>query len=824
MDTLWQDIRYALRSLRRAPGFLLVVMLTLGLGIGANTAVFSVVNSFLLRPLPVRAPEQLVVLSVTHEGNQEPHSVSYLDYQDYRKQQDVFEDITGYYIGFMGLGAEAGSNRSAERMIVEYVDGNYFELLGVQAKYGRLILPTEGQALGADPVLVLGHSFWKKRFGGDPNVVGRVVRASGRMFTIVGVVPESFKGTYNVAEFDGYVPLGMAVLDASNRDSLERRDNHDLRSLARLKPGIGITQAQSAMNVIAKRLEAQYPDTNKTVTMHLFAENLARPEPSGAAQNPLVASVFLLLTLLVLLVACVNVANLLLVRATRRQKELAIRAALGAAPVRLVRQLLTESVILAVAGGAAGIVLGLWVSRLMEQIRLPGDLPFRFEFGLDWRVFAYVAGVALLAGIIVGVLPAWRASRTDVNEALREGGRGNVTGRHRVRNALVVSQVAGSLVLLIAAGLFVRSLGHAHAVDFGFDSRGVINFTMDPEQQGYDKTRTVNFYRELESRARALPGVQAAALAYSTPMGYYNSGEYVEAEGQEVADQKRRPLAGFNAVGTDYFQVMGIPIRRGRAFEQRDTETSPPVAIVNEFMANRFWPNHDPLGKRFRMVEGKGKPGPWVEVVGVVRDGKFRWIFEDPGMYFFVPLEQKHQSLRVLQVRTTLPPETLVAPVLREIRSMDAELPVYDVLKMDQVMEGANGFFLIRMGATFAGALGALGLVLAVVGVYGVVSFAASQRTHEIGVRMALGAERADILKLVLGQGMGVIAVGVLIGLAASFALARAVANMLFGISAYDLATFVGVVALLGLVAVLACFIPARRASRIDPLAALHYE
>jgi putative ABC transport system permease protein len=757
---------------------------------------------------------------VKHEGNNDPHPPSYPDYQDYRKQNDSFQDIAGFFVGFVGLSAE---NR-AERITVEFVTPNYFEMLGVQAAVGRVILPTEGEKPGADPVIVLGHSYWMKRFGGDRGVVNRVVRVNGQPFTVVGVVPESFRGTYAVAEFDAYLPLSMARMDSAYKESFERRDNHDLRTLARLKPGTSLRQAQAAMDVIAKRLEAQFPDTNKTVTAHVFPERLARPEPNAAEQNPLVASAFLFLTLLVLLVACVNVANLLLVRATLRQKEMAIRAALGAAPVRLVRQLLTESVILALAGGAAGIVLGLWVSRLLEQVRLPGDLPFKFEFGFDWRVFAYVAGVAFLAGIVVGVLPAWRASRADVNDALREGGRGNIAGRHRARNTLVVCQVAGSLVLLIAAGLFVRSLGNAQSVELGFDPRNVINFSMDPGLQGYDQARSKNFFREVEQRVRTLPGVEAASLAYCAPMGYYNMAEYVEAEGQEVTDQKRRPASSYNAIGTDYFKVMRIQLLRGRVFDEHDTETSPRVALINEFMANRFWSGQDPLGKRFRMMEAQGKPGPWMEVVGVVKNGKFRWIFEDPDMYFWVPLEQKFQNLRVLQARTSVPPETLAAPIQREIRALDAELPVYDVMTMERGLDGGNGFFLVRMGAIFAGALGTLGLALAVVGVYGVVSYAASQRTHEIGIRMALGAGRRDILKLIVGQGLGLVAIGVGLGLVAAFALAQAIANLLFGMSAHDPLTFGGVVFLLGLVALAACWIPARRASRVDPLVALRYE
>lgn len=819
METLWQDIRYGLRALMKSPGFTAVVVLTLSLGIGANTAIFSVVNSLLLRPLPVRNPQDLAVIAISHEGNEDPHPVSYLDYLDYRAQSDAFTDVAGYDTGLLGLSAE---NR-AERVTLAFVTGNYFSLLGVEANRGRVILPAEGQKAGADPVLVLGYGFWQRRFGGDPRAIGQVVKINGQPFTIVGVAPPEFHGTYALLDFDGYVPLGMIGLDTSYPPVLEQRDAHNVHLLGRLKPGVSIRQAQASLDVVAKRLEQQYPETNKTVKAHVFPENLARPEPSAANTNPLVASIFLLLTGLVLLVACVNVANLLLARSTVRQKEIAIRAALGAGTPRLMRQLLTESLLLAALGAAAGLVVGLWVSRALGSLRLPGDLPFRFDFSFDWRVFAFVAGVALLTGLVVGLLPAFRATRVNLNESLREGGRGGTGGieRHRARNALVVAQVAGSLVVLVTAGLFVRSLANARSVDFGFDPHNVLNVTMDPAQLGYDEVRGRAFYRELEERVGRLPGVESVSLAHSVPLGYYSQAEYVEAEGQNLAVDDRRPIAGCNMVSLDYFKTMRIPLVRGRTFAPEDNQGSRPVAVVNEVMARRFWPDQDPIGNRFSY---RGPKGPWVEVVGVSRTGKYGWIFADPVPYFFLPSEQAYQSLRVLQVRTEVPPESLLLAVQQEIRTLEADLPVTDAMTMEQAMEGANGFFLIRMGALLAGALGLLGLSLAVVGVYGVVSYAASQRTHEVGIRMALGAQPGDILRLVMKQGLALVIGGVALGLVGSIGLGRLLSRFLFGLSGQDPMTFLGVSAMLGLVAVVACWIPARRATRVDPMVALRYE
>ena len=814
MDSVWQDVRLGVRTLLKAPLFTVAVVLTLGLGIGANAAVFTIVNRLLLKPLPVRDPGGLYVLAVQHEGNNDPHNVSWLDYQDFKDKSGAFEDLAAYDVGFVGLSTD---NR-AERITVSYVTSNYFSMLGVAPAFGRVLQPGDAAAPGADPILILGHSYWKKRFNSDPSVVGRAVVVNGRPYTVAGVVPASFEGVYALVEFDGYVPLSMQPQD-DYKNLTTKRDQHALHVIGRLKPGLARTQAQAAVNLLATQLEAQFPESNKTLKARIIPERLARPEANSADQTPVVAGVFLVLVGLVLLVACVNVINLIMVRATVRQREIAVRAALGAARMRLVRQMLTESVILAVLGGLAGALVGKVCASLIGSIQLPGDLPFRFDLQFDWRVFGYIAAVALASGIGVGLLPALKSSRADLNTVLREGGRGTSGGgRQRARSALVVAQVAVSLVLLIAAGLFVRSVQSAESIDLGFDPSRVLNATMDVAQQGYDEARGRAFYDELLQRAKRIPGVESASLAYSVPLGYYNTSAYLEIEGQPVSTKERRPFAGYNPVSPEYLQTLKPRLLQGRFITAQDDERGRKVAVINKFMAGHFWPGQDAVGKRFRSTDLKNE---WLEVVGVVQDSKQQGLFGDPSGYFYVPIAQTYMSQRVLQLRTAADPGALAPLVAREIRALDPDLPIFDVITMERMIQGPNGFFLLRMGALFGGALGLLGLALALVGVYGVVSYAASQRTQEIGLRMALGADRAEIIRLVLGRGLVLVAVGVGVGLACALSVSHLLTNLLFTVSPVDPLTFIGVPVILGVMALAASCVPAFRATRIDPAIAL---
>jgi len=818
METLLQDIRHGTRLLWKSPGFTFVAVLTLALGIGANSALFSVVNAFMIRPLPVSHPEELMVLANSHPENDRPHGVSYLDFQDYRAQCDAFSSMVATERDFIGLSADG----RADRIFAEFVSGDYFSMLGVQPLLGRFFLPEEGKNPGADPLVVLGYAYWRQRFAGDPSVVGKAVSVNGRAATIIGVAPESFHGTFTVVEMQAYLPLGMAIISPVGPELFTKRDSHALEIFARLKPSVSRGAAQASLQVIAQRLERQYPDTDKGIRMHVIPEPLARPSPENGAQLPLVASVFMGLVGLVLLVACVNVVNLLLARATVRYKEIAIRAALGARRSRLLRQMLTESLLLAVLGGAAGAAVGAWVSRMLAGISLPGDIPLRMDFSMDWRVFAFSAAAALFAGVISGLLPALRASRADVQEVLREGGRaGGGDGQHRLRDVLVIAQVAGSLVLLVAAGLFMRSLGHAHSAELGFRPDHVLVMNLDVAQQGYDESRGRAFYRELEQHVRRLPGVASATLSSTYPMNYDNPSAYVRRLDQAPDDAKKNPITGYNLVGSDYFETLRTPILSGRPLNAQDQDSALRVAVINQTMAHRLWPGQDPIGKQFFYDAEKGKP---VTVVGVSKDGKYEWMFEDPLPYFYLPIGQRYSSQRTLQIRTQGNPQDWKLTAVKEIHALDPALPVYDVLTMDEALGGGNGFFLLNVGAGFAGALGALGLVLALVGVYGVVSYAASRRTHEIGIRMALGADRSTILRMVLSRGFGLVLAGIAAGIVMALGLARFLTNMLLGVRPFDPVTFGGVSLLLVGISMVACYLPARRATCVDPLVALRYE
>jgi len=659
-------------------------------------------------------------------------------------------------------------------------------------------------------------------FGGDPNIIGRSVSLDGHAVTVIGVVPKEFHGPYNVVEMDAYLPIGMLRL-GSHTDFFTSRDDREVRVLATLKPGVSVKQAQAALQVIGDRLGRAYPEADKGQIVRVVPEHLARPEPAVANTMPLVVTVFLVMVGLVLLVACINVANVLLARSAARQKEIAVRAAMGAGHGRLMRQLLTESLLLALAGGVGGALLGNWVVRSLESVRPIGDFQVRLALVFDWRVFAYTASAAVLAGVIAGLAPAWRISRAGLNESLREGGRG-IAGdgrRHLLRNGLVVSQVAGSLIILVAAGLFTRSLTRAESIDLGFDPHNVLNVGLDPGLQGYSQSRAEAFFRELLRRAKTLPGVRSASLAFAPPMSYYSDGAQVYAEGRPVPPGTRVPGAPLNCVSPDYFSNLRMPILSGRAFIESDTASSTPVAIVNRTMAERFWPHQDAVGKRFSY---KGASGPLVTVVGVVRDAKLTALLEPPGMYFFLPQTQVYKSVHVLQLRTEGSAEGLVPAVEALVRDLAPDLPVYDVMTMEKALEGANGFFLIKMGAALAGVLGGLGLLLAVVGVYGTVSFAASRRRHEIGIRMALGAQPGSVLRLVMRQAVVLVAAGLGIGLLAALASMRVLSSLLINVSAFDPETYAAVAVLLLSVALTACFIPARRAARTDPLSALRHE
>jgi putative ABC transport system permease protein len=818
MGSLMQDIQYGLRTLRKNPGFTAVAILTLALGIGANTAIFSLVDAFLLRPLPVKDPQQVTTLAYQLKGGQLINSFSVPDYRDIREQtRNVFSNLITYQIELDGLSV----NGKADRIVTSYIGGNFFSTLGIKPAVGRFILPSEEETAVA-PVLVLGHSYWMTRFGGDPGIVGTKVSINGHPVTVVGVAPEGFHGLFPLGEMQGYLPLGLATIAGNPSDFTSNRGLRNWFIFGRLRPGVTIRQAQASLDIIAQRLSQAYPKDDKDLNLQVFPELRSRPNPDPKNTIVVISTLFLGLSALVLLLACVNVGNILLVRATVREREMAIRAALGAGRTRLIRQLLTESILLAVCGGLAGIALGYWGSSSLAHVNLGTDLPVRLDFGFDWRVFGFAFAAALLTGIIVGIVPAIRASRGNLAQILHEGGRGLVGGRHRVRNALVVAQVAGSLMLLIIAGLFTRSLGEAQRTDLGFNPNHVVNFVMDPNEIGYNEAQGRAFYKNLLARVRALPGVLSASTAQSTPLGYYNNGDTILVEGYEVPAGQPTPVSFYNTISSDYFKRMDIAMLQGRVFTDADDQNTQFVAIVNEAMAKKYWPNQDPFGRHFTIG---AEPNHSITVVGVAKDSRYAGLTGEIKPFFYVPLSQHFaaNTLAALQVRTAAAPESMIPEIERVIQSMAPDLPVFDVKTMSEALNTLNGLLIYQIGAILAAALGILGLILALVGVYGVISFAASQKTHEIGVRMALGAQRWDVLKMIFGEGLLIVGIGLALGLAAVLAASRVMGQFLV-VSATDPLTYITVSAVLAFVALLACYIPARRAMRVDPMVALRYE
>jgi predicted permease len=819
METLLQDIRYGARMLMKNPGFLIVAVITLALGIGANTAIFSMVDAFLLRPLPVKDPAQITVLAFQQKQGNFLTQFSLADYRDIRDQSTgVFSDVFAYQFGLDGLSVDG----KADRVMTNYVTGNYFSALGLKPALGRLILHSEGDVAGADPVMVLGYSYWQTRFGGDPGIIGRKVSVDGQPITIVGVAPKDFVGVYPILSVQGYLPMGMATIAGNPSDFMTNRQVRNVPILARLRPGVKLEQAQAVLAVISQRLAQEYPEGHKNLSVRAFRELEARPNPDPNHTVFVVGGLFLGLAVMVLLLACVNVANILLVRSTVREREMAIRAALGAARIRMIRQLLTESVLLALLGGVAGVLLGYWGSSALGSINVQTDLPVHFDFGFDWRVFGFATAAALLTGIIVGIVPAVRASRGNLSAILHEGGRGVVGGKNRLRSTLVVVQVAGSLMLLIIAGLFTRSLAQAQRTDLGFKPDHVLNLIMDPNEIGYNQSQTRDFYKNLLQRVRALPGVVSASTANATPMGYYNNFDSLAIEGYQPPPGQPAPASLYNTVSTDYFPTMGVSLLRGRTFTEADDENGQYVAIVSEAMAKQFWPGKDPMGHQFQMTSDLKHS---LVIVGVAKDIRFNGLTGPFSPMFYAPYlqHQNGNSLQTLQLRTAGAPETMIPEVEHTVESLAPQLPVFDVQTMTQALNTLNGLLFYKIGAVLAALLGMLGLVLAVVGVYGVVSYAATQKTHEIGVRMALGAQPADILKMIFREGLLIVGVGLLVGIAGALAAGQVVGSFLT-VSARDPVTYAIVTAILLIVALSACFIPARRAMRVDPMVALRYE
>jgi putative ABC transport system permease protein len=818
METFWKDLRYAFRMLLRSPGFTFVAVLALALGIGANTAIFSVFNGVLWRPLPVKDPQQLVILACKTPSFDFPLNVSYPDFQDYRQLKTVFSDLIAYTPSPVNFGSEG----RPERAWTEMVSGNYFSMLGIEAVRGRTFAPDEGWVPGKDPLVVLSYKFWQKRFGGDATIIGHTVQVNNQAFTIIGVAPEKFRGAYYFLEPDFYIPLtAMRFLDPNQEDDLNKRGASYLRVLGRIQPGVTPAQAMAAAEPLDHRLAQEFPDAHKGMSLLVIPELKARPEPGLVAGFMSTAAlVFMLLVGLVLLIACANVANLILARANGRRKEFATRTALGATRGRMIRQMLTETVLLSAFGGILGLIFARWAALALMSVHIPSDVPLRlFDLRMDWRIFLFTFLAALLTGMIAGLIPSLQASRADLADTLKAGGRsgGASTGHHRFRNALVVAQVAVSLLLLACAGFFIRSLQNSAHVDMGFRVDHTLLMSMNVGLQGYKEERGQQFFKQLTERVRSLPGVRDAAIATYIPMGDENSLDNIYPEGQPTDDKSKTETTFDDSVQPDYFRTAGTPVIEGREFTEADNGTAPHVAIINETFAKEIWPGEDPIGKVFRIK----KDGPPIQVVGLTRTGKYLFLYEKPQLYAYFPMAQSYNSGVNLFVYTQDDPQRLVTAIREQIRQLDAGLPVFNVTTMDVQVQYGKALFPARLGVMFVGTFGVLGLVLASVGVYGVVSYSVSQRTQEIGIRTALGAQRSNVLGMILKQGMTMSLIGTAVGIVLSFLLFRGLGSMLYGVKSTDFLTLGTVSALLLFVAFVASYVPALRATRVDPVVAL---
>jgi predicted permease len=803
MDNLTQDLRFAFRLLTKNPGFTAVAVFTLALGIGANAAIFDVVNGVLLKPLPYKEPDRIVRVFESHPRFP-TFPISPANFLDYRERNDVFDDFSTFARGDLDLSV----NGRPERLTGMRVSHGFFRLLGFEPELGRAFLPTD-EINGNEHVAIISHALWERSFGRDPAIVGSSVPLSGMSFTVIGVMGAGLQhvgGDYRSLSHGGIVdvwwPLG---LDPKVRTS------HFLNAIGKLKPEITREQAEARMNVIAQQLEGQYPE-DKDWRIRLVS---LRDEIVGGAQTMLLilfgAAGF------VLLIACVNIANLLLARATARQKEMAVRTALGAGRFRLVRQMVTESLLIAALGGMAGLAVAKWGIEALVALG-PKQIPRIHMIALDWRTLAFTLTAALLTGALFGLAPALQVSKVNLSDSLKEGGRGSSGGaqHNRLRGLLVIAEVSLAFVLLIGAGLLIRTFFYLQKVDPGFNPERVLTASIDLPGARYQTAKQRSaFYRELVDRLAALPGVQGAAATSDLPWTGYDENTSFGIEGRQFSADES-PSAQYHFATPTYFQTLGIPLLAGRFFSETDNADASRVIIINKSMADRYWPDDEPVGKRVRLW---GETRTIAGVVGDVNDSPAD-LRTKPG--FFFPLSQQGQRNMIVVLRAQADPLSLLAAVRHEIAALDSELPLSDIRTLEQIASSAvaRTRFTMLLLAIFAG----VALLLAAVGIYGVMSYAVTQRIHEIGIRVALGAQRRDVIGLVAKQGMALALVGICVGLAAALALTRVMSSLLFGVSATDPVTFAGIAALLMGVALGACFVPARRAVKMDPMIALRHE
>ncbi|HEV7684149.1 MAG TPA: ABC transporter permease [Pyrinomonadaceae bacterium] len=813
MEMFWQDVRFGIRMLLKAPSVSIVATIALALGIGANTAIFSVVNGVLLRPLPFANSEQLMMVYESNASRgQTRGSASYPNFVDLRDQNHVFEHLASYHSSDFIMTGRGESTRLQGAV----VNADLFPLLGATPTLGRTFLPAEDNPGDSGRVVLLSQQLFQQRFNSDPNVVGQSMILDAKNYTIVGVMPQAFQFPIQ----NDPVELWTSVaVDREGKDPITaQRGAHYINVIGRLKPGVSQEQAQAEMSAVMARLEQQYPESN----LHHGAT--VQPTLEALVGDIRPALLIMLGAVgCVLLIACANVANLLLARAMTRHKEMAIRTALGASRLRVVRQLLTESVILSLTGGLLGLVLAAWWSDLLLKLGKQ-NIPRAIQVGLDWRVLTFTLVVSVLTGVIFGLVPAIHSSKTALTETLKEGSRGSSEGARRngIRGMLVVSELAIAVVLLVLAGLLIRSLWQLGNVKPGFNSENVLTLVVGIPDVKYPAAKQAQFYQDLAGRIQSLPGVRTASSVIPLPLNGDRFGISFEIDGRPVP-KGEEPSADFFAIGNDYFKTMEIPVVKGRTFTDRDGAKSPGVIIVNQAFAQKYFPNEDPIGKRIKPgISTTDDDTVMREVVGVVADVRNRNLSSELRPGYFLPQTQVPFNQMTMVVKTNTDPHTLINSIQNEVHSMDPELPVFNIKTMDEYISASVAA--PRFNASLLMIFASVALCLTIVGLYGVMSYSVAQRTNEIGIRMALGAQTGDVLRLIVSQGFKLVLIGLGIGLVGAFAATRVISSLLFGVTTKDPLTFAAVTALLGLVALLACYIPARRATRLDPLHALRYE
>ncbi len=825
MDKVLQDFKYGLRRLIKAPGFTTVAVLSLALGIGANTAIFTVINAVFLHPLAIEEPSRVVELftqdhRTAQAGNFALTPSSIQNFEDYRDQSTVFSGLTAYF----NTGLQWTQNSETVGLPGMMTTANYFDVLGVKPVLGRTFNADEDLKAAAT-VAVVSHSLWQTKFNSDPALVGRTLTLNGLPFTVIGIAPEGFKGTFSLAGADRvWIPLGMKdqFLTGQIKELITSRRFRWLNIAGRLKPGVTLAQAQAATATIAKALETTYPDANRGRTMELALETDAALGINQRAQFVRAGSVLMVVVGLVLLIACVNLANLLLAQAARREREINIRATMGASRGRLIRQLLIESVTLSMVGGACGLLVAFWFRNALWSFRPPFLENASIDLSFDLRVLGFTLLVALLTGLAFGAVPAIKVSQTQLAEVLKAAGRagGSGVGHNRVRSILVAAEVALATVALIGSGLFLRSMQAAQEMELGFDSKHMGFIGLNPGGQKYEKPQGQQFYLDAIAKARALPQVESAAVAVLIPMVGGNGVLLTTfPEGQGEGSSFKGALIAYNDITPGYFETLRIPLVKGRDFTGFDTEQTTMVAILNQAAARQLFSTDDAVGKQFTIVS---HPETRYEIVAVAKDSVVNQVGEDPTPMIYRPMQQEYAPQAGLIVRTKGEPGPLLATVRDQVQTLDKNMPIRNTGTIQEQI--VQGLWASRMGAALLSIFGGLALVLAMIGIYGVMSYSVAQRTQEIGIRMALGAQAGDVRRFVLWQGMVPALLGAGAGVVAAVALGQPIANLLYGIRPYDPLTvgFVSIV-LIG-VALVACYVPARSATRVDPLVALRYE